>query len=99
MENVYDGQRQHAYNDVKETGALRGFPARISTKDDPETVRSLTRENKSAQILVNDGYDVEQRPNIDGAKDPDYKINGVIYDNYAPKTSNPRSIWAAVKKK
>lgn len=32
-------------------------------------------------------------------KNPDYKINGVVYDNYAPKTSNPRSIWTAVKKK
>ncbi|WP_435932716.1 hypothetical protein ACSF86_04020 [Moraxella bovoculi] len=99
LPNVYDGQRQQGYSDVKEKGTLSGFPARISDKDNAETVRSLTRENESAQILVDNGYDVEQRPNVDGAKDPDYKINGIVYDNYAPKTSNPRSIWTAVKDK
>lgn len=59
---------------------------------DATTTRSLIRENESADILVKKGYNVEQNPVIDGVKNPDYRIDGVIYDNYAPETSNVRNI-------
>lgn len=51
------------------------------------------RENESAQILANNGYHVEQNPIIPGLKNPDYKINGEIFDNIAPKTNSVRNIY------
>lgn len=32
-------------------------------------------------------------------KNPDYKINGEIFDNYVPSSSNIRNIWTAVEDK
>ena len=57
------------------------------------------KENESAKILSQNGYHVEQNPVTLGSKNPDYKINGEIFDNYAPTTSNVRNIWDAVQKK
>ncbi|SUB31690.1 Uncharacterised protein [Yersinia pseudotuberculosis] len=36
---------------------------------------------------------------VSGRKDPDYKINGEIFDNYAPKSSSVRNIYSEVKRK
>ncbi|MEV5833588.1 hypothetical protein [Nocardia sp. NPDC052112] len=70
-----------------------GRPQVIKTTDDEATQRSLERENDSAEILARAGYEVEQQPNVPGTtKNPDYRINGRIFDNYAPSTSNPRNI-------
>jgi filamentous hemagglutinin len=50
----------------------------------------VQRENESADILVENGYHVEQNPlttaddNIRKGKQPDYRLNGEIFDNYAP---------------
>ncbi|MEU8815378.1 hypothetical protein [Actinoplanes sp. NPDC048796] len=51
--------------------------------------RGLRRENESADILAQHGYDVEQNPppKLNG-KEPDYRIEGEYFDNYAPETSN-----------
>ncbi|ATB30120.1 hypothetical protein MEBOL_003575 [Melittangium boletus DSM 14713] len=66
-------------------------------KDDEATRRSLMRENESANLLAQAGYRVEQRPFVPGAsRRPDYRIEGQIFDNYAPSTSNPRSIWTVL---
>ncbi|WP_196302247.1 hypothetical protein [Yersinia pseudotuberculosis] len=64
-----------------------------------ENIRSLNRENESAQILAKSGFHVEQNPIVSGRKNPDYKINGEIFDNYAPKSSSVRNIWTEVKGK
>lgn len=64
-----------------------------------EEVRSLTRENESADILAANNYKVEQNPVVNSSSEPDYRINGEIYDNYAPKTSNVRNIWDVVRDK
>ncbi|WP_143261847.1 hypothetical protein [Allokutzneria sp. NRRL B-24872] len=69
-----------------------GFPARISPHDDAITVRSLARENESATILARHGYQVEQRPQVPGPKRPDYRVEGRIFDNYAPTTAKARNI-------
>ncbi|MGH3896729.1 MAG: hypothetical protein ACRDTA_00460, partial [Pseudonocardiaceae bacterium] len=58
----------------------------------PVQVRSLNRENDSAEILARAGYDVEQNPSVPGDKEPDYRIEGLIFDNYAPTTGNVRNI-------
>jgi len=84
-------------------GRLTGQPNKPSANDkDPENLRSAQRENESARILAENGYDVEQRPapiNRINRKKPDYKINGEYADCYAPSTDNARNIRDAIAKK
>ena len=51
---------------------------------DSETKRGLGRENESADLLADAGYNVHQNPKVTGDKNPDYLIEGRIFDNYAP---------------
>jgi len=54
-------------------------------KDD----RALRRENESADVLSQSGYDVEQNPPTKpNGKNPDYRIEGEYFDNYAPVTDS-----------
>ncbi|MER6080288.1 putative T7SS-secreted protein [Streptomyces sp. NPDC001833] len=78
----------------------RGKPESLSKNDDAETIRAKGREVHSAETLAKQGYDVEQSPGTmpNGTK-PDFRIEGEIFDNYAPTSSSPRSIWSAVEKK
>jgi len=68
----------------------RLFGNRTEIKGSQENKRSLQRENESADRLVENGYNVEQNPlikttdNIREGAQPDYRINGEIFDNYAP---------------
>lgn len=78
---------------------LSGRRAKISERDDPETRRGLYRENESADLIYADGYDVEQSPRVEGRTNPDYLIDGKIFDNYAPMTANLRTIRDTVVKK
>jgi uncharacterized protein YukE len=51
--------------------------------------QALRRENESADTLAQNGYDVEQNPaGKPNGKNPDYKIEGEYFDNYAPSTGN-----------
>jgi hypothetical protein len=66
-------------------------------KDDKATQRSLMRENESADLLAQAGYRVEQKPLVSGtSRMPDYRVEGRIFDNYAPSTSSPRGIWTVI---
>ncbi|AGC41588.1 Annexin repeat-containing protein [Myxococcus stipitatus DSM 14675] len=57
----------------------------------------MTRENESADLLAKAGFKVEQRPRVPGTtREPDFRIEGRIFDNYAPSTSSPRNIWAVI---
>ncbi|MCP3104776.1 hypothetical protein LZ198_38515 [Myxococcus sp. K15C18031901] len=79
------------------TATPSGHRPRISPDDDQATVRSLTRENESAELLAKAGFKVEQRPQVTGTtRRPDFRIEERIFDNYAPSTSNPRSIWSVI---
>ncbi|WP_222426549.1 hypothetical protein [Amycolatopsis rhizosphaerae] len=60
---------------------------------------ALQRENESATTLSRAGYDVEQNPTIPGDKNPDYRVNGKIFDCYAPTTSNVRNIASRMEEK
>ena len=71
----------------------------VNPNNDADTIRSLTRENESADTLAKGGYDVEQNPTVPGAKNPDYKVEGNIFDNVAPVTSKPRNIWDRMREK
>ncbi len=75
---------------------LTGRPARILRKDDLETRRGAERENDSAFILWLRGHNVEQKPSVSGRKNPDYRIDGEIFDNYAPRSGNPKNVWANI---
>jgi Contact-dependent growth inhibition CdiA C-terminal domain len=81
-------------------GRLTGTPKQPRPNDDKETIRGRQRENESARILAENGYDVEQNPpkRING-KEPDYKLNGEYADCYAPLTDNARSIRYTISKK
>jgi hypothetical protein len=66
-------------------------------QDDTATQRALMRENDSADILARAGYRIEQKPVVPGRKEPDYRIEGRIFDNYAPSTSRARNIWDLIR--
>ena len=83
-----------------ERGSLKGNKTRITNGLDEATTRSLHRENESAEILAENGYHVVQNPTIaTTTKNPDYLINGKIFDNYAPSTSIARNIASEMTKK
>ncbi|MBO4255392.1 hypothetical protein GRC12_16135 [Streptomyces griseorubiginosus] len=81
------------------TAQPRGKPESLSKNDDAETIRAKGRERHSADTLARQGYDVEQTPGTINGKNPDFRIEGKVFDNYAPTAKNPRSIWTAVQKK
>jgi hypothetical protein len=80
-------------------GSIEGMPDAYGSNN-ADTIRSLVREEDVAFILKELGYKIEWKPDIESEddldfnKDPDYRINGHIYDCYAPKSSDPRSIWS-----
>jgi uncharacterized protein YukE len=60
----------------------------------------LRRENESADALARDGYDVEQNPPPKpNGKQPDYKVEGEYFDNYAPSSNDLDNIRDQVSKK
>jgi hypothetical protein len=79
----------------------RGTPKVPGPKDAPSTQRGLRLENEAATTLAEAGYDVEQlvpppgRP-VPGRKEPDYRIEGKIFDAYAPTTARAFNIWTRV---
>ncbi|MEG3847167.1 hypothetical protein QT971_31645, partial [Microcoleus sp. herbarium19] len=80
------------------SGSKSPLPANPSAANADRT-RSITRENESAEILSKAGYNVEQNPIVSGSRNPDYKIEGRIFDCYAPTTSSPNKIIATLKQK
>ncbi|MBS2915570.1 VENN motif pre-toxin domain-containing protein, partial [Klebsiella pneumoniae] len=74
-------------------GSLSGQPTKLPPNASAENIRSLQRENEGATILSQNGYHVEQNPVTPGVKNPDYKINGEVFDNIAPKTNSVRNIY------
>lgn len=52
-----------------------------------------------AQVLARQGYDVEQNPAVPGLKNPDYLVEGRIFDAYSPTRSKVRSIAGAIEEK
>jgi hypothetical protein len=78
---------------------LTGPKAPVLPRDDAETRRGAERENDSAEIIWLNNHNVEQTPRVLGLKDPDYRIDGELFDNYAPRTNNVRNIWSEVSRK
>ncbi|NMO54828.1 hypothetical protein HH310_27045 [Actinoplanes sp. TBRC 11911] len=62
--------------------------------------KPLRRENESADALAQNGYDVEQNPPTKpNGKNPDYRIEGEYFDNYAPQTGNLDNIRKKLSEK
>lgn len=72
-----------------------GTAETIRSGADERMKRGITRQNEAAQVLAKVGYDVEQQPQITdidrmsnpwfkGTRKPDYKVEGEIFDGYAP---------------
>jgi contact-dependent growth inhibition (CDI) system CdiA-like toxin len=78
----------------------RGRPATWKPTDNAETERGRRRENESAQVYAEHGFDVEQNPSFPGAKDPDFRIEGKIFDSFAPaRGKSVRNIWSVARGK
>jgi filamentous hemagglutinin len=74
-------------------GTLSGDPELPHPNANDDMVRSLNRQNESAEILSNRGLDVTHLPNT-GKKggNPDLDINSKPADVYSPKSKNPNTI-------
>lgn len=79
----------------------RGTQTRITNKMDDETKRSLERENEAAKIIAQNGYDIEQNPDVEGtSRNPDYKIEGKIFDCYSPaEKTKIRNVAGTIEEK
>jgi|GEM_PF-3776583 len=85
---------------VVTAGALAVGAGILMSRDNAETIRGRTRENEAAQTLAKNGYDVEQRPKVPGGKEPDYRIEGEIFDCYSPEYGKPvRGIGSVIERK
>lgn len=82
-------------------GQPTGRPARVLPQQDAATQRSLTMENDAARVLADHGYQVEQNPPaLPNGKEPDYLVEGRVFDCYAPSASKtPRGLYSAVQEK
>jgi hypothetical protein len=79
-----------------------GTKTKVNYNDpDPDNIRALERENEAAEILAKNGYHVEQNPNVPSTiKNPDYRIEGEIFDCYSPKPkTSPRNIGSSIQAK
>lgn len=76
----------------------KGLKTKITSKMDEATQRSLLRENEAAETLAKNGYEVEQNPIVKGTnRNPDYIIEGEIFDCYAPsKNKSVRGIASTI---
>lgn len=68
---------------------------------DDATKRSLMRENEAAETLARNGYDIEQNPVVEGTtRNPDYIIEGEIFDCYSPaENTKIRNVASTIEEK
>jgi hypothetical protein len=87
--------------EASDTAIPRGKRTARNKNDQADSSKkAYASENETADVLAKRGYDVEQNPKVEGTnKKPDYRIEGEIFDNYAPSTASPRSIWTTVLEK
>lgn len=83
-------------------GQPGGKRTKIDPNDqDPDNQRALRMENEAADTLAKNGYDVEQNPPVGGPRNPDsnpdYRIEGEVFDCYSPSTGSTRNIWTYVR--
>ena len=66
-----------------------GKPTVVNYNDpDKYNIRALEKENEAAKVLAKNGYVVEQNPIVPGSRNPDYLIEGEVFDCYTPQNLN-----------
>lgn len=96
-------------------GMPTGHPTRIEPDADAETRRSLELENSGAVTIARQGYQIQQNPTKaevararretgdigNPRKEPDYLLEGRVFDCYSPVTPDKavRGIWFEAKRK
>jgi len=65
---------------------------RAKVEGDAVKKQSIRRENEAADHAARAGYDVEQNPSVPGTKDPDYRIEGRVFDGYSPQGGDLNTI-------
>lgn len=94
-------------SELTEPTTSGGSPKGNYEKPDPKDPRPITRQNETADLLAEKGYDVEMLPETKGGNghgikpesNPDFLINGKAFDCYSPDTTNVRNIWSTVEGK
>ncbi len=61
--------------------------------------RGLQRQNEAAVVLARAGFRVEQHPVESGARLPDFRIEGRIFDCYSPTTGKVSNICFEIRRK
>ncbi|MGW4325801.1 GNAT family N-acetyltransferase [Nocardia sp. NPDC004573] len=61
--------------------------------------RGLQRQNEAAVVLARAGFQVEQHPDESGARLPDFRIEGRIFDCYSPTTGKVSNICFEIRRK
>ncbi|WP_174189930.1 helix-turn-helix domain-containing protein, partial [Nocardia barduliensis] len=61
--------------------------------------RGLRRQNEAAVVLARAGFQVEQHPVEPGARLPDFRIEGRIFDCYSPATGKVSNICFEIRRK
>lgn len=92
----------------------QGFRARPQDAKTEEDRRALGRQNDVAALLASNGYQTLQRPSDaqvararqehgdhgDPLKNPDYLLEGRVFDCYSPNpATSVRNVWSQVRKK
>lgn len=99
IRQLWDRAGHSAPSKVPDPNAKPGgtpTPAHPTKKKD----RALRRENESADTLARNGYDVAQNPPGKwSGKNPDYKIEGRYFDNYAPSSKDLDNIRDEISNK
>lgn len=78
---------------------LRPAGRRTELDGSAEKQRGLRRENESADTLAKAGYRVEQNPDVPGNKNPDYHVEGKIFDCYAPTSDSMKGVSRGIEAK
>lgn len=89
------------------TAQPAGTPTAINPRETTENRDALDRENTSASIMARRGFNVTQNPTepqrgdprLDAEKNPDYVVEGEVFDHYAPTTPRWRNIRIAMMAK
>ena len=85
----------------------KGVPEKPDPDASPEGIRGIERQNESAELLAKAGYDVEYQPKltpedlkeIRPTANPDYRIEGKIFDCLATKASRALNIHTKISEK
>jgi len=85
---------------TKPSGIKNGKPGGDRTPETGSQKRKHKRENQSADLLAKNGYKVKQNPGTQpNGKNPDFEIEGKIFDNLAPDTSNVDQVRKGISRK